>query len=102
MPMRAPFISAMTYVTRPRRRSPTSSAGVSLNCISHVGDPWMPILTSVRRMRIASLRSVRNRLRPMPPVSSVSLRASTSSTSPQPFVMNRLTPWRRHCPVSSW
>jgi len=31
-----------------------------------------------------------------------SLRASTSSTSPQPLVMNRFTPLRYQSPFSSW
>jgi len=44
---------------------------------------------------------MRNRLRPRPSAISGSDRASTSSTSPQPLVMNRLTPRTNQLPSAS-
>ena len=46
-------------------------------------------------------RSARNRLSPRPSLISGSLRARVRMTSPQPLVMNRLTPVSRHWPSSS-
>ena len=57
MARRAPFMRLITYVVSPLRRSPTSSAGASVNCSSQVGEPWMPSLSSRRRMRMCSSRS---------------------------------------------
>ncbi|MBA7715111.1 hypothetical protein ES703_124151 [subsurface metagenome] len=99
--MRAPFIRLITYVTSPRWRSPIISHGVLSKNISHVGEPWMPNLSSSRRICTVGPGPQTNKLSPSPPLLSGSLRANTSSTSPQPLVMNRFTPCRNQLPLSS-
>src|SRR5664280_3166265 len=47
---RAPFIRPMAYRMSPKRRLPSRMAGVFVYWISHVGDAWIPILFSMRRI----------------------------------------------------
>ena len=49
MPRRAAFMSDITYLMRPILRSPTSCAGAFVKTSSHVGEPLMPSLFSMRR-----------------------------------------------------
>ena len=69
--------------------------------ISQVGEEWMPILFSMRRILTVSSRSTRNIERPRASVEPSSLRARTTETSARPLVMKRFTPLRRHLPVAS-
>jgi hypothetical protein len=98
---RAPFIRPMAYRMSPKRRLPSRMAGVFVYWISHVGDAWIPILFSMRRILTVASRSTTNMERPRASVEPSSLRARTSDTSASPFVMKRLTPLRRHVPVAS-
>ncbi len=50
---------------------------------------------------MCSERSEMNRLSPRPSLMCGSLRARVSRISPQPLVMNRLTPFRYQLPSSS-
>ncbi len=69
--------------------------------ISHVGEAWMPILFSMRRILTVSSFSTTNIDRPRASVEPSSLRAITTETSARPLVMKRFTPLRCHLPVAS-
>ena len=102
MPRRAAFISDITYLIRPILRSPTSRAGAFVKTSSHVGEPLMPSLFSMRRTLTPPSRlSCTSIDKPRASVVPSSVRASTSEMSPSPLVMKRLTPLSSHVCRSS-